>query len=34
VQKGRRLTFRLTSPVTLNEPKSMADRQSFGATTQ
>ncbi len=34
VQKGRRLTFRLTSPVTLNEPKSMADRQSLGATTQ
>ena len=24
VQKGRRLTFRLTSPVTLNEPKSIA----------
>ena len=26
VQKGRRLTFRLTSPVTLNEPKSMASQ--------
>jgi hypothetical protein len=34
VQKGRRLTFRLTSPVTLNEPRSMANRQSLGATTQ
>ena len=34
VQKGRRLTFRLTSPVTLNEPKSMANRQSLGATTE
>ena len=33
VQKGRRLTFRLTSPVTLNEPKSMADRQSLSSTT-
>ena len=28
VQKGRRLTFRLTSPVMLDEPKSVADRQS------
>ena len=27
VQKGRRLTFRLTAPVTLNDPNSMADRQ-------
>jgi hypothetical protein len=26
VQKGRHLTFRLTSPVTLNEPKSIANR--------
>ena len=34
VQKGRRLTFRLTSPLTLNEPKSMANRQSLSATTQ
>lgn len=34
VQKGRRLTFRLTSPVTLNEPKSMANRQSLGAPTE
>lgn len=34
MQKGRRLTFRLTSPVTLNEPKSMADRQSLGAPTE
>ena len=25
VQKGRRLTFRLTSPVTLDEPKSVAN---------
>ncbi len=29
VQKGRRLTFRLTSPVRLDEPKSVADRQSL-----
>jgi len=28
VPKGRRLTFRLTAPVTLGDPKSMADRQS------
>jgi hypothetical protein len=34
VQKGRRLTFRLTSPLTLNEPKSMANRQSAGAATE
>lgn len=34
VQKGRRLTFRLTSPVTLNEPKSVANRQSLSATIQ
>lgn len=33
VQKGRRLTFRLTSPVTLNEPKSMAS-QSLGSPTE
>jgi hypothetical protein len=30
VQKGRRLTFRLTAPVTLSDPNSMADRQSLG----
>jgi hypothetical protein len=30
VQKGRRLTFRLTAPVTLDDPNSMADRQSAG----
>jgi hypothetical protein len=34
VQKGRRLTFRLTSPVALNEPKSVANRQSLGAPTE
>jgi hypothetical protein len=28
VPKGRRLTFRLTAPVTLNGPNSMANRQS------
>jgi hypothetical protein len=28
VQKGRRLTFRLTAPLTVNDPKSMANRQS------
>jgi hypothetical protein len=27
VQKGRRLTFRLMSPVTLNDPNSLANRQ-------
>jgi len=30
VQKGRLLTFRLTAPVTLNDPNSMADRESRG----
>jgi hypothetical protein len=30
VQKGRRLTFRLTAPVTLDDPNSMAGRQSSG----
>ncbi len=30
VQKGRRLTFRLTSPVILNDPNSLATRQSLG----
>jgi hypothetical protein len=34
VQKGRRLTFRLTSPVTLDEPKSMASGQSLGSPTE
>jgi hypothetical protein len=33
VQKGRRLTFRLTSPLTLNEPKAMAS-QSLGPATE
>jgi hypothetical protein len=30
VQKGRRLTFRLTAPVMLDDPKSIANRQSSG----
>jgi hypothetical protein len=30
VQKGRRLTFRLIAPVALDDPNSMADRQSAG----
>jgi hypothetical protein len=30
VQKGRRLTFRLKTPVTLNDPNSMANGQSPG----
>ncbi len=34
MQRGRRLTFRLTSPVTLDEPKSMADRQSLSPATE
>jgi hypothetical protein len=34
VQKGRHLTFRLTSPVTLNEPKSVANRQSPSPATE
>jgi hypothetical protein len=29
VQKGRHLTFRLTSSVAIDDPNSMADRQSF-----
>src|SRR4029077_19153557 len=33
VQKGHRLTFRLTAPVTLDEPNSMANRQSPGPAT-
>ena len=31
VQKGRRLTFRLTAPLTVNDPKSMASGQSPNA---
>jgi hypothetical protein len=34
VQKGRRLTFRLTAPVTLDDSNSMADRQSLRPTTE
>jgi len=34
VQKGRRLTFRLTSPVMLDEPKSMANRQSLSPSIE
>jgi hypothetical protein len=31
VQKGRRLTFRLTAPLTVNDPKSIASDQSPSA---
>jgi hypothetical protein len=34
VQKGRRLTFRLTTPVMLDDPNSMANRQSLGPATE
>lgn len=34
VQKGRPLTFRLTAPVTLDDPNSTANRQSLGRTTE
>lgn len=34
VQKGRRLTFRLTAPLTVDDPKSMANRQSAGPTLE
>ena len=34
VQKGHRLTFRLTAPVTLDGPNSMADRQTSGPTSE
>jgi hypothetical protein len=34
VQKGRRLTFRLTAPVTLNDANSVANRQSLGSTIE
>ena len=34
VQKGRRLTFRLTAPITLDDPNSVANRQYLGSSTQ
>jgi hypothetical protein len=34
VQKGHRLTFRLTAPVTLDHPNAMADRQSSGSISE
>jgi len=34
VQKGRRLTFRLTAPVTLEAPNSAANRQPVGLTPE
>jgi hypothetical protein len=34
VQKGHRLTFRLTAPVTLDHPNSMADRQTSGSISE
>lgn len=34
VQKGRRLTFRLTSPVVLDEPKSVANGQTLSPATE
>jgi hypothetical protein len=34
VQKGHRLTFRLTAPVTLDGPNSMADRQTSGSISE
>lgn len=34
VQKGRRLTFRLTAPVTLDGQNSLANRQIPGSTTE
>jgi hypothetical protein len=34
VQKGHRLTFRLTAPVTLDHPNSMADRQNSGLISE
>jgi len=34
VQKGRRLTFRLTAPVTIDAPNSMANRQSVVLTSE
>jgi hypothetical protein len=34
VQKGHRLTFRLTAPVSLDQPSAMANRQSPRPTTE
>jgi hypothetical protein len=34
VQKGRRLTFRLTSPLTLNDPNALANRQFSSAASE
>jgi hypothetical protein len=34
VQKGHRLTFRLTAPVAIDEPNSMANRQSLGPASE
>jgi len=34
VPKGRRLTFRVTAPVALDEPNSTANRQSPGSLTE
>jgi len=34
VQKGRRLTFRLAAPVTLDAPNSVANRQSVDLSTE
>ena len=34
VPKGRRLTFRLTAPVTLNDPSSVDKGQSMGTATE
>ena len=34
VQKGHRLTFRLTAPVTLDHPNSMADRRTSGSISE
>jgi hypothetical protein len=34
VQKGHRLTFRLTAPVSLDHPTSMADRQTSGSVSE
>jgi hypothetical protein len=34
VQKGRRLTFRLTAPVTLDDPNSTANPQSSAPSTE
>ncbi len=34
VQKGRRLTFRLTSPVLIDELEALANRQFPGSSSQ